>query len=152
MAISKKSIIFVQSFWNLVNMIASWGNYFHQVSWGQEQDVYFLLMANFWMCLIFFDPDFNIAINLTSSSKPSLIGIHSMILTIKANSFVTFWWHCCFDCVLGCLMTGLDIHLQGFYATFFCDAKLIKLLGVQLKWLYFIPTPFPGIIYPSGYF
>ena len=32
LAIIKKSTIFVQSFWNLVKMITSWGNHVHQVS------------------------------------------------------------------------------------------------------------------------
>ena len=30
----KKSTIFVLSSWNLVKMITSWGNHFHQFSWG----------------------------------------------------------------------------------------------------------------------
>ena len=34
LAISKTSTFFVLSSWNLVKMIASWGDYFHQVSWG----------------------------------------------------------------------------------------------------------------------
>ena len=33
LSINKKSIIFVLSSWNLVKMINSWGDYFHQVSW-----------------------------------------------------------------------------------------------------------------------
>ena len=33
LAINKKSTIFVQSSWNLVKMITSWANHFHQVSW-----------------------------------------------------------------------------------------------------------------------
>ena len=34
LAINKKSTIFVLSSWNLVKIITSWGNHFHQVSWG----------------------------------------------------------------------------------------------------------------------
>ena len=32
LVINKKSTIFVQSLWNLVKIIASWVEYFHQVS------------------------------------------------------------------------------------------------------------------------
>ena len=35
--INKKSTIFVQSSCNLVKMIATWANYFHQVSSGLEK-------------------------------------------------------------------------------------------------------------------
>ena len=34
LTISKKSEFFVQSSWNLVKMTTTWGNHFHQVSWG----------------------------------------------------------------------------------------------------------------------
>ena len=34
LAINKKSTIFVLSLWNLAKIITSWGNHFHQVSWG----------------------------------------------------------------------------------------------------------------------
>ena len=34
LAINKKSTIFALSLWNLVKIITSWGNHFHQVSWG----------------------------------------------------------------------------------------------------------------------
>ena len=34
LAISKKSTFFVQSSWNLVKIITSCGNHFHQFSWG----------------------------------------------------------------------------------------------------------------------
>ena len=42
LAINKKSTIFVQSLWNLVKMINSWGNYFHQGSWGLDKNFEFL--------------------------------------------------------------------------------------------------------------
>ena len=34
LAINKRSTIFVLSSWNLVKIITSWVNHFHQVSWG----------------------------------------------------------------------------------------------------------------------
>ena len=52
--ISEKSTIFVQSLWNLVKMITSWGNYFHQVSWELDKIVDFFLMLIFLTCPIFF--------------------------------------------------------------------------------------------------
>ena len=38
LAISKKTTILVQSSWNLVKIIASWGNRFHQVSWRLDKN------------------------------------------------------------------------------------------------------------------
>ena len=38
LAISKKFTIFVQSSWHLVKVIATWGNYFHRVSWGLDKN------------------------------------------------------------------------------------------------------------------
>ena len=37
LANSKKSTLFVQFSWNLGKLIASWGNYFYQVSWGLDK-------------------------------------------------------------------------------------------------------------------
>ena len=43
LVISKKSTIFVLSLWNLVKMITSWGNLFHQVSSGLDKNCGFLI-------------------------------------------------------------------------------------------------------------
>ena len=39
---SKKSTFLVQSSLKLVKMMASWGNYFHKVSWGLDKNCGFL--------------------------------------------------------------------------------------------------------------
>ena len=49
LATNKKSTIFVQSLWNLVKMITSWGNYFHQLPWGWAKNADFSSMAKFWI-------------------------------------------------------------------------------------------------------
>ena len=36
---------------------ASWGNYFHHVSWRLDKNCEFLLMVNSWECLGFFYSD-----------------------------------------------------------------------------------------------
>ena len=41
LAIGKKSTDFVQSWWNLVKMISSWGNHFHHVSWALDKNCRF---------------------------------------------------------------------------------------------------------------
>ena len=58
LAISKKSTIFVLFSWNFVKMITTWDDYFHQVSWWQDKNVDFLLMANFLTCLLFISSNF----------------------------------------------------------------------------------------------
>ena len=59
MAISKESTFFVQSSWNLVKMIISWGYHFHQVSWEYDKNCGFLAIGQFLNVDPIFDPDFS---------------------------------------------------------------------------------------------
>ena len=59
LAISEKSTFFVPSSWNLVKKIASWGNHFHQVSWGYNQKCVFFTNGQFFEQSNFFDLDFD---------------------------------------------------------------------------------------------
>ena len=54
LAIDKKSTIFVQSSWNLVKMITSWANHFHQVSWGLDKNCRFFTYGQFLIVSGFF--------------------------------------------------------------------------------------------------
>ena len=54
MAINKKSTIFVQSSWNLVEMINSWVDHFHQVSWGLDKNCRFFINGQFLKVTCFF--------------------------------------------------------------------------------------------------
>ena len=47
LAISKKSTIFVLSSWNVMKMISSWDDYFHQVSWGLDKKYGFFTNGQF---------------------------------------------------------------------------------------------------------
>ena len=47
LANNKESTIFVQSSWNLIKMITSWGNHFHQVSWGWDKNCGFFIIGQF---------------------------------------------------------------------------------------------------------
>ena len=51
---NKKSIFFVQSSWNLVEMINSWSNYFTKFHEDWTKNVDFSLVANFQRVLFFF--------------------------------------------------------------------------------------------------
>ena len=46
--------MFVQFLWNLVKMITSWGNNFHQVSWGLEKSCGFFINGQFLKVCHFF--------------------------------------------------------------------------------------------------
>ena len=59
MTINKKSTIFFQSSWNLVKMITSWANYFHQVSWRLDKKCGFFINGQFLNMSRFFSSDFN---------------------------------------------------------------------------------------------
>ena len=58
MAINKKSTILDLSSWNLVKMITTWGENFHQVSWGSDENCGFFSVANYWTCPVFSSSDF----------------------------------------------------------------------------------------------
>ena len=58
LAIHKKSTVFVLSIWNLVKMISSLDNYFHQVSWGLGGKCGFFTIGHFLNVGPFFNPDF----------------------------------------------------------------------------------------------
>ena len=47
LAINKNSTNFVQSFWNLVKIITSWGNHFPQVSWWLDKNFGFFINVHF---------------------------------------------------------------------------------------------------------
>ena len=71
LAISKKSIIFVLSSWNFIKVSNSWGSYFDQVSWGQDnkikeiydpklgarisKSIFWVHLDPFWFILILYD-------------------------------------------------------------------------------------------------
>ena len=57
LAIDKKSTIFVQFLWNLVKMIASQENHFHQVSWRLDKNYGFIINIQFWSVSRFFSSD-----------------------------------------------------------------------------------------------
>ena len=54
MATNKKSTIIVQSLFNLVKMIVSWGDYFHQVSLGLDKNCWFFTTGQFLNVCCFF--------------------------------------------------------------------------------------------------
>ena len=72
----KTSTIFVQSSWNLVKMIGPWGEYFHQVSWGLDQN-----------CRLFTDGQF---LSMSVFSYSDLIFLK--LKTLKTISSIV-WWH-----------------------------------------------------------
>ena len=49
----KKSTIFVQSSWNFVKIITSWGNHFFQVSWWLEKNCGFFISVQFLNVCVF---------------------------------------------------------------------------------------------------
>ena len=58
LAFSEKSTFFAQSSWNLVKIITTWGNHFHQVSWGLDKKCRFFTNGQFLNVGPFFDSDF----------------------------------------------------------------------------------------------
>ena len=60
LAISKESTYFFLSSWNLVKIITSWGDLFHQVSWEYDKKWGFLIGGWFLNVSNFFDPDFRL--------------------------------------------------------------------------------------------
>ena len=49
----KNCTILVLFSWNFVRIIISWGNHFHQVSQWKDKKCGYLLLLNFWTCLVF---------------------------------------------------------------------------------------------------
>ena len=70
LAICKKSTILVLFLQNLVKMITSWVEYFHQVSWGLEKNCGFFTYGQFWVCLFFFYSDFRMFPRLNDELYP----------------------------------------------------------------------------------
>ena len=98
MAISKKSIIFVQSLWNLVKIITPWDNHFHE-DWTKIED--FLVMVDFQVCLFFFYSDFSIFLFQTDISVLFLLvavawflQLKTELSTRKATCFALGTWSC----------------------------------------------------------
>ena len=48
LANDKKSTIFLQTLWNLVNVMFSWGGNIDQVSWYSEKNCEFFIISKFW--------------------------------------------------------------------------------------------------------
>ena len=81
MTISEKFKFFVHSSWNLVKIIASWANYFHQVSWRKDKKCGFFNMSPF------FDTDFRFIQNLQTKKWKIYIFYPFLIKLVKMSPF-----------------------------------------------------------------
>ena len=83
LAKNKKSTIFVQYLWNLVKMITSRGNHFHQVSSGLDKNYGFFIDGQFLNVCFFFYSD------LTSQNILNLVPITNLAPLFRA--YIDYW-------------------------------------------------------------
>ena len=83
MAISKKSTFFIQSSWNLVRIIITWGDYFHHVSWWFDEKCRFFTDGQFLSgCCFFPQPLWQFARHIFENWKKSFVKLDIVDLVV----------------------------------------------------------------------
>ena len=92
LAINKKSTIFIQSSWNLVKMITSWANHFHQVSWGLDKNCRFFINGQFLKVSRFFPQTLNTNLRFIHQSSKTIAGKKNVFRPSQTLVNPPFWW------------------------------------------------------------
>ena len=93
MAINKKSTIFVLFSWNFGKVIASWVDYFHQVSWGLNKNCGFFINGQlFNVCDFFLTQSLFAVCGISFCSTYLLTGLSVSRYQAKLNRCLRYKW------------------------------------------------------------